>query len=334
MSKIFDIDLESLSLKKLHLLKISYPHFYGAHNIESPIAIYRASKNLSPCLFITASIHGDEVNGTHIAQTFISKIPKIKKGTVIIMPAVNIYGLINKERYLPDRKDLNRCFPGSIKGSFGSRFAHFIFENIKNVGDIYIDLHSGGVGRFNIPQIRCDLRNELTKEVIEHLSIPLVVNSSLRDGSLREALSAINKVCIVLEAGEGLRIDETMTKYGINLIKSVMAHLEMIQHRTKFNRQKVIIHHTRWIRAKEGGFFTKTAHKGMIYKKGQVLGEIKQLTGQIIETIKMKNDGVLLGVHQQSLIMPGDALFNVGFLDPNIHQEEEFFDYFDFEGMS
>lgn len=329
---LFDLDLEKYEVGATRLEFVNFPSFYGLQKVTAPVYVHRASETISPCVVVTACIHGDEINGLRIAQSLIKNKIKLVKGTLIILPVVNIYGFLNKQRYLPDRKDLNRCFPGLLKGSFGSRFASFILQNISKYGDVFIDLHSGGPGRFNIPQIRCDLKTDGIKELVDSISIPLVVNSSHRDGSLRQAINDMKKTCIVFEGGEGLRIDETITKYGVNLVRSVLAHLGMTKTKKAFIGDKIIIKKTRWMRAKEGGILINKTQHGKVVKKGDVVGELRQITGELITKIRMDNDGVILGQSKSALIMSGDALYNIGILGSDFQEEEEeLFDYFDFE---
>lgn len=329
---LFQFDLETYEVGVTSVEWVNFPSFYGLQKVKAPIYVHRASEEISPCVVVTACVHGDEINGLRIAQSLLRGKIKLTKGTLVILPVVNIYGFLNKQRYLPDRKDLNRCFPGTTKGSFGSRFADFIFQNISRYGDVFVDLHSGGPGRFNIPQIRCDLNVQGIKELIDSISIPLVVNSSLRDGSLRQAINDLGKPCIVFEGGEGLRLDETITKYGVNLVKSILSHLDMIKSKKEFIDDKIIINKTRWMRAKKGGIFTSKAQHGKVVKKGEVVGELRQITGELVSKIKVENDGVILGISKSALIMSGDALYNLGFLGEDFQEdEEELFDYFDFE---
>jgi predicted deacylase len=329
---VYQLNIDDFEVGKSQTKLVEFPSFYGLQKVQAPVYVYRAGQKISPCVVVTACIHGDETNGIRIAQSLMLKKLKLSQGTLIILPVVNIYGFMNKLRYLPDRKDLNRCFPGHPKGSFGSRFADFIFQNITRYGDVFIDLHSGGPGRFNVPQIRCDLKTQGIKELIEAISIPLVVNSSLRDGSLRQAISDLNKPCIVFEGGEGLRVDETITKYGVNLVQSIMAKLEMIPAKSKYIKDKVIIKKTKWVRAHEAGILINKAHRGKVVKKEEVVGELRDINGKLITRIKMEHDGVILGISQSAMIMAGDALYNLGFLKESPKDEdEEFFDYFDFE---
>jgi predicted deacylase len=329
---LFDFDIEDFEVGKGVTRHVDFPSFYGLQKVKAPIHVHRATKEISPCVVVTACVHGDEINGLRIAQSLIKSKLKIKKGTLIIFPVINIYGFLNKQRYLPDRKDLNRCFPGSSNGSFGTRFANFIFKRVTKYGDFYIDLHSGGPGRFNVPQIRCDLNTKGIKEVISCVDIPLIVNSSLRDGSLREAMNEIGKPCIVFEGGEGLRLDEGITKYGVNLVKSVMQNLGMIKAKEKQVCSKTMVKKTKWMRAKEGGILINKTHQGKVVKKDDIVGELRSISGELVSKIKMEHDGVILGMSKAALIMSGDALFNIGFLDDDVKVEEDiFFDSFDLE---
>lgn len=327
---VLDLRIEDFPVGRAVEKSVEFPSFYGLQQVQAPIYVYRATEDISPCVVVTACMHGDEINGMRVAQSLMRKKLKLIKGTLIVLPVVNIYGFLNKQRYLPDRKDLNRCFPGAEKGSFGSRFADFIFQNMTRYGDVFVDLHSGVTGRFNVPQIRCDLTRPKIPQLIEKLCIPLVVNSSLRDGSYREAIDDIGKPCLVFEGGEGLRIDEAVTKYGTNFIQSLLVNLGMIQKRKAYNYEKRIIRKTKWLRAREGGMFINKAQQGKLVKKGEVLGELRQITGELINRIKMEGDGVILGLTKSSLIMSGDALYNIGYVDPQqVDIVEEEFDYFD-----
>lgn len=333
MGDLFNLNIENFPVGRGELTTLDYPSFYGLQEVKAPLFVYRASKQIAPCLVVTSCVHGDETNGLRISQSIMRSNLKLTKGTLIVLPAVNIYGFLNKQRYLPDRKDLNRSFPGSKSGSFGERFAGHLLAELSRYGDVFVDLHSGGPGRFNVPQIRCDLATKGIQELVDAISIPLVVNSSLRDGSLREAINDLGKPCIVFEGGEGLRIDETVTKYGVNLVRSILAHMGMIKTVKEFNESKVIIQKTRWIRARVGGLLISKTRRGMVVQKGEPIGVIKNLNGETLSKITMIEDGVILGINRSGMVMAGDALFNIGYLSDNHPKEgsEEFYDYFDFE---
>lgn len=309
--------------------EIKVPAFYGMQEVTTPIYVHRISEKVSPCIVITSCMHGDEINGLRISQAFMKAKIKYKKGTIIMVPILNIYGFLNKARYLPDRRDLNRSFPGSKTGSFGARLAKMIMDNFGDIGDFYIDLHSGGLGRHNIAQIRCDFATKNMKKILDNIEIPLIVNSSLRVGSFREALNQRGKRCIVFEGGEGLRLDQNVTAYGLNMIKSVLLHFKMIDETKKFKKlsQKFLIRKTKWIRAKSGGILVDKFTSGKVVKEGQVIAEMRTDMGNLIYKITAEADGIILGATKAALIMAGDALFNIGYLGKHLPYEEDVLDF-------
>ncbi len=325
----YQFNLEDFPVGKAKVTEAHFPAFYGGGDISVPIYVNRA-KNPGHTVVVTGCIHGDEIVGLRVIMKLIESKLKLKKGNLIAIPILNPYGFYHKTRYLPDRKDLNRQFPGNPKGSFGQRFASFIMRNFGQVGDFYIDLHSGGLGRLNIPQIRYDFKLQGVSEVLEDIKIPLVVNSKLRDGSFREALSDNGIPCIVFEGGEGLRVDKNVSQDGLLLIKSVLSHFGMIRFaQKKIVSKKIFIKRTRWLRSPCGGFQINHFKLGNTVKKGQLIAEIKSPKAEVIQQIFSPADGVILGMNVNPLVMAGDALYNLGFLreDQDLPEEEGVFDW-------
>lgn len=160
---------------------------YTDTDICMPVHVIRSKKS-GPTVFVSAAVHGDELNGIEIVRRLISmKSLKITKGTLILVPMVNVYGVLNQSRYMPDRRDLNRCFPGSTKGSLTGIYANKFLTEIVQHCDYGIDLHTGAIHRSNLPQIRANLKDEETRELAEAFGVPVLLNADLRDGSLREA---------------------------------------------------------------------------------------------------------------------------------------------------
>ncbi len=325
---VFSLDLKKYPLNQRIIEEVDFPSFYGMQEVKTPIFVHRASQKISPCIIVTSCMHGDEISGMRIAQKLMTSRLKLQKGTLIIVPLVNIYGFLNKVRYLPDRKDLNRFFPGKNVGSFGTRFAYFLMRNFSEVGDCFIDLHSGPAGRLNIPQVRCDLKNKAVRNIVNDIDIPLAVNSSLRDGSFRQAIDEKGKICLVFEGGEGLRIDESVTQSGMHFIKSVLRHYKMITPGTRSKNQKhLLIKKTNWIRASEGGVLINKFTLGHVVKKGQVIGELRNIKGELLRKIECPANGVILGMRRTALVMAGDSLYNLGHIGKNQPFEEEIFDW-------
>ena len=193
-----------------------------------PVHVINGAED-GPVLFVSAAIHGDELNGVEIIRRII-KLAALRrlKGALIAVPIVNVPGFLNLSRYLPDRRDLNRSFPGSAKGSLAARLAEMFVDQILSNATHGIDLHTGAVHRENFPQIRVDLDNPAAEPMARAFGAPLVVNSASRDGSLREAADKRDVPVIVYEAGEALRFDETAIRTGLWGVIGVMEHLGML----------------------------------------------------------------------------------------------------------
>ncbi|GAD02205.1 predicted deacylase [Agarivorans albus MKT 106] len=212
-------------------IEIPVAKLYTDTNISIPVLITRA-KRPGPTVFVSAAVHGDELNGIEIIRR-LTRSPsfKITKGCLIAVPMVNIYGVLNQSRYMPDRRDLNRCFPGSEKGSLAGRLAHIFLTEIVAHCDYGIDLHTGAIHRSNLPQIRANLKDPETKLLAEAFGVPVLLNADLRDGSLREAAVDNNTKILLYEAGEALRFDELSIQSGVKGILKVLSHLGMVKKR-------------------------------------------------------------------------------------------------------
>lgn len=297
--------------------KIELPvaKLYTDANVSLPVHIIR-SKKPGPTIFVSAAVHGDELNGIEIIRRLINqKKFKITKGTVIAVPMVNVYGVVNQSRYMPDRRDLNRCFPGSAKGSLAGRVAYIFLNEIVKHCDYGIDLHTGAIHRSNLPQIRADMSDAETKELAEVFGVPVILNSTLVDGSLRES-AVKNKTKILLyEAGEALRFDEFSIRAGMKGILNVLQHLGMA--RKSLSKKKktapFIANGSQWVRANASGIVHNIVNLGDQITKEQVLAEIGSPYGEIIDTVKASRSGILIGKQNIPLVQEGEAMFHIAY---------------------
>jgi predicted deacylase len=208
-------------------IEIDLPKLYNLP-ASIPIRVIRGKRS-GPTVFVSAAIHGDELNGIEIIRR-LRNLPTLKKlkGTLILVPVVNVYGLSTLSRYLPDRRDLNRSFPGSTKGSLAARIAKIFFNEIVQKCDYGIDLHTGAIHRTNLPQIRTNIENEETLALAKAFEAPMVLHSELRDGSLRAYAQDEGVAILLYEAGEALRFDDTSIKIGVKGIVNVLKALNML----------------------------------------------------------------------------------------------------------
>lgn len=285
-------------------------------DVTIPVRIIHG-KNDGPTLFVSAAIHGDEINGVEIIKRLLSsKSLKKISGTLIAIPIVNVFGFNNNSRYLPDRRDLNRCFPGSDKGSLAARIANLFTKTILQKSDYGIDLHTGAVHRKNFPQIRAFLKHKdkRTTEMAHSFNAPVILDASLKDGSLREAAVEQNIPILIYEGGEALRFDESSIKIGVKGVLSVMKHIGMIEDHKKGRLQNKTSHvasDSYWVRAPGSGIFTKIKRLGALVKKDQVIGHISDHFGEHKSEIIARTNGIIICQHQMPLVNTGDALFHI-----------------------
>lgn len=278
-----------------------------------PVVVIRGKQD-GPRLFVSAAIHGDEINGVEIIRRLLAK-PVLKRirGTLIAAPIVNVFGFVNQSRYLPDRRDLNRSFPGSAKGSMASRLADVFMREVVARCTHGIDLHTGAIHRTNLPQIRTTLDNEDCAFLARAFGVPVVVNSAMRDGSLRQAASEMGIPTLLYEAGEALRFDEVSVRAGVRGVLSVMRSLGMIEanRRSRAVVEPVLARSTSWSRASRGGILRTTVALGARVKENDIVGFISDPLGDEDIPVHATASGIVIGRTQLPLVNEGDALFHV-----------------------
>ena len=270
-------------------------------------------KQAGPALFVSAAIHGDEINGVEIIRRLLRNrsINRIK-GTLLAVPVVNPYGFIQHSRYLPDRRDLNRSFPGSPKGSLASRIAHLFMQEIVCRCTHGIDIHTGSNYRSNLPQIRTDLEDAENLRLANAFGTPMIIHSGIRDGSLREAVAEQGIPVLLYEAGEALYFNEPAIRSGVRGIINVMRAIGMLPRSRKARGQEpVISNKTSWVRAPRSGVFFKKATLGTLVHKGEALGIINDPLGYESESIQAPCTGVIIGQLTLPLVHEGDALVHL-----------------------
>ena len=299
-------------------LQLPIASLYTHTQIELPIHIIHGKK-AGPKLFISAAIHGDELNGVEIIRRLLTqKLIKNLHGTLIAIPIVNMFGLIQHSRYLPDRRDLNRSFPGSAKGALASRLAHIFMETIVKTCDYGIDIHTGAIHRSNLPQIRADLDDEETKELAKAFGVPVIIDSDMRDGSLREAAASHGVKTLLYEAGEALRFDELAIKAGLRGILRIMRHLDMVRPSKREERvpEPYVARSRYWLRAPHAGVLRNVKKLGDHVKKGEEVGRISDPTDIFTRTeykVFADRDGIIIGKTNLPLVNEGDAIYHIAY---------------------
>lgn len=295
-----------------------------------PVQVISGKKS-GPRLFLSAAIHGDEINGIEIIRRLL-KLPALKRlrGTIIAVPMVNVHGIINHSRYLPDRRDLNRSFPGSEKGPLALRLANLFMKEIVEKSTHGIDLHTGAIHRSNLPQIRANLDDEETEKLAMAFDVPVIISSNIRDGSLREAASEFGIPMLLYEAGEALRFDEVAIRAGVKGIINVMRTLEMLppsRRKSKKHIEPVVARSSSWVRAPDSGILRAMVPLGGRVKKNTLLGIVADPFGEKEVKVETPYSGIVIGRTNLPLVNEGDALYHIARFE-DIHEIEAKVDNF------
>lgn len=312
MKKLFTIAGTDIYPDSTTTLEIPVANLATGTDISIPVHIV-AGKKPGPVVFISAAIHGDELNGIEIIRRLIThKRLTIKQGVVIYVPMVNIYGVVSQSRYMPDRRDLNRFFPGSPKGSLAGRVAYTFLNEIVSLCDYGIDLHTGAIHRSNFPQIRADLDDEETRRLAESFGVPILLNSVLRDGSLRQAAVENGTKILLYEAGEALRFDELSIAAGVNGVINVLKALNMTRIRAKkIKVEPFTAYKSYWCRAEESGILNWAHQLGDRVEAGEVLATLNSPLGHKLSTIVASKPGIIIGQTNIPLVQEGEAVFHI-----------------------
>jgi predicted deacylase len=286
----------------------------NAADLAMAVHVVRGKRD-GPRLFVSAAIHGDEINGVEI----VSRLLRMRaldrlRGTLIAVPVVNGFGFSGYSRYLPDRRDLNRSFPGRERGSLAARLAHLFMEQIVSNATHGIDLHTGAIHRTNLPQLRLTDGDAASLEMAKHFGAFVVLKSKLRDGSLRAAAAERKLPMVMYEGGEALRFDEWAITAGLRGVLATMHHLEMLPSRRtqpRAPRPVVIASNSVWIRAPEGGILRTRASLGKRVAKNDALGVIGDAFGREPIVVRAPGAAIVIGRTQLPVVNEGDALFHL-----------------------
>ncbi|MFC1494726.1 succinylglutamate desuccinylase/aspartoacylase family protein [Thermodesulfobacteriota bacterium] len=311
-SKLFQIGDHNVSPGESETLELNAGRLYTHTQLTIPVRVI-SGKTEGPHLFLCGAIHGDEINGVEIIRRLLAhKSLKKLRGVLVAVPVVNIHGFITNSRYLPDRRDLNRSFPGNENGSLTSRLASLFTREIVDKCTHGIDLHTASGHRFNLPQIRAYLDNEETLRLANTFGSPVILNSNIRDGSLRQSAVEGGKPFLLYEAGEALRFDEFAIRLGVAGILSVMRALDMLPgkpYKSKF--QPFVAYSSTWVRAPQSGILRIESPLGSRVSKGELLGRISDPMGESEVEIVSPVAGAIIATLQLPLVNRGDAVFHL-----------------------
>jgi uncharacterized protein len=304
------------------LLKIS--EFYTATPVNIPVIVVRGQQE-GPRLFLSAAIHGDELNGVEIVRTIMTELDPAKlKGTVFCTPVLNRWGFLNHSRYLPGRRDLNRYFPGNPEGNLAQRVAHKIFTEIVQRAEYGIDFHTAGAGRTNLAHIRGDLDNDTVRRMAKAFGTEIIMDQPAAGGTLRAAATRAGIPTIILEAGETFRFQRSMVQRGAAGVRNILGDLGMVEHAAKEPRFQVIVKVSEWIRAERGGILDLRVRPGDLLYEGNEVAMVSTPFGREVTDIKSPLTGLVIGVTTIPLVQPGDPICHIAKLEKTLPTVEKY----------
>ena len=282
--------------------------------MDIPLAVLHGA-HPGPTVWVSAAIHGDEISGTEIVRRVTAALePAAMRGTLLALPVVNVFGFLQHTRYLPDRRDLNRFFPGSASGSLASQIAHLLMDNVVSRCDIGIDLHAGSDHRTNLPQLRADLDDGRVQALCEAFGAPVALHAPLRRGSLRHAAKKAGVPCLLYEAGEPMRFNRAAVESGTDGVLRVLKHLGMIEDApaieipTRFSRR------SRWMRASRAGVAHLEVELGEEVRPGKIVALLRDINGDVVGRLRAQRAGIVIGHTLNPLVSRGDAVLHLAAL--------------------
>ena len=289
--------------------------------VSTPVLVINGEQP-GPTLCLTAAIHGDELNGIEMVRRVMHDIaPEKLSGAIIGVPIVNVQGFRRGSRYLPDRRDLNRYFPGNPNGSAAARIAHSFFENVVSHCDALIDLHTGSFERANLPQIRADLRDPDVVTLTQGFGATVILHSTPGVGTLRYAATQAGIPTVTLEAGGPLQLELAEVKHGVKGIETLIASLGMMRRMRLWGDPEPVYYRSTWVRADSGGILFADVSLGSTVRKGDLLGSITDPMSNIRVELFAPYSGRIIGMARNQVVMPGFAAFHVGIQTDDAPQE-------------
>lgn len=296
-------------------IDLKFSESYLGQPISVPVSVTRA-KEPGPVVLITSAIHGDELNGIGIVRELLYKhAHEIVRGTLICVPVVNVLGVENHARYMPDRRDLNRSFPGAESGSITGRLAHVVFSELVKSADYCIDFHTAAVRRTNYPNVRANTKDPAIRELAEAFGCEIIVQGQGPEGSFRRVASEAGVPTIILEAGEVWKIEPSVLEVGVQGCLNVLRHFGMLEGEQVRPLYQTISVKTTWVRADRGGLLDFNVLPGALVESGEVLAQAQNVFGREYDTIASPANGIVLGMTTLPIVKPGEPIYHIAMLN-------------------
>lgn len=309
---MFDWFGETIAPGEAGNVQLAVGESYSSMTVDIQIHIRRA-KEEGPVVFVTGALHGDEINGCGAIRQLIQDDDlQIERGALVLIPVLNVLAFERHSRYLPDRRDLNRSFPGLADGSLASRMAFTIFHEIVMRSDYGIDLHTASVRRTNYPTVRGDLTDRHVRRLAEAFGAEIIVNSKGPKSSFRREACSAGCPTIIMEGGEVWKVEPGIVETAVRGVKNILRELHMLEGRIESPAYQIVLEKSKWIRAERGGFLDFHIKPGDIVEKGQPIATSSTILGEDQSTLYAPFNGVVIGMTSLPAISPGEPICNLG----------------------
>lgn len=314
----FEIGPVRVRAGRVQSLSLPITRLVTGAEVDLPVRVVHGRED-GPTVWVDAAIHGDEAVGVEVVRQVLADLdPKTFRGTLIAVPVVNVLGFMTGSRYLPDRRDLNRSFPGSARGSLAGRIAHLLMTEVVSKCEVGIDLHTGSDRRTNLPQIRADLEDARTRELAAAFAAPLMMHARLRDGSLRSAAREQGAAVLLYEGGEAWRMDPWAISAGVLGVRRVLAALGMTDPVAEDPPPpSAVSWRSGWVRARGTGMLHLEVELGQRVTRGERLGGLFDSFGKRVRLVHADRDGLVIGRTEAPLVNSGDAVVHLAEVEPS-----------------
>jgi hypothetical protein len=309
---IDDWNGQRIELGETRDVTLAVSESYSGITVQIPLQIRRGPRD-GPTVFVTAALHGDEINGTGAVRNLIQDPGlQLTRGNLILVPVLNILSFDRHARYLPDRRDLNRCFPGSARGSLASRMARTIFDEIVLRSDYGIDLHTAAIRRTNYPTVRGDMGDDGVRRLAEAFGCEIIMNARGPQGALRREACAAGCPTIIMEGGEVWKVEPAIVATAVRGVTNVLRRLGMLDGQPDPPRFATVIEKTKWVRAERGGFLRFHVKPGDLVETAQPLATNTDLLGHERNVLQAPFDSIVLGMTTLPAVCPGEPVCHLG----------------------
>lgn len=316
------------TLPRGHVLEVDFPvtEFANSQPVYIPITLIKG-QHAGPIVFLTAAVHGDELNGTGILRNLLNQVtPAMIRGTLVVAPIVNMQGFLSRSRYQPDRRDLNRSFPGSATGSMSSRVAHKFLTQVIAACDLGVDFHTAAQDRENFPHVCADIGNAKIKKMAKSFGCTVVIDDPGPKGSLRRAASDLGVPTLLFEGGTSNAFQRKIVSAGLKGLKIFLNEMGILKKKIKRKETapfQILVRKTKWVRAERGGLLELRIHPGSIVYKGQAFAKVTNPLGKDVSTLTSPHTGLVIGITQNPVVNPGTPVIHIAELNKTLRVVEK-----------